>query len=263
MNNLQPIENNNQRVLTTAQIAEQYETDTQVITNNFNRNKKRYVEGKHYFALEGEEKRTFLNLTQIDLGSAKNSKTLYLWTEKGALLHAKSLNTDKAWQAYEVLVDTYFNVNQQVLLPQQQADTLAIQRMEAEARQNRAIAMRINAENRRMKLLLEHPNMDQISPIALETMGLKRLEQVTGVDVGNALPKTEQTYSATEVGKMLGGISANKIGTTANRNGLKTDEYGIKVMDKSRYSTKEVPSFRYNMAGVKKLAEILGVEVSV
>lgn len=121
--------------------------------------------------------------------------------------------------------------------------------------------MRINAENRRMKLLLEHPNMDQLSPIALETMGLKRLEQVTGVDVGNALPKTEQTYSATEVGKMLGGISANKIGTTANRNGLKTEEYGIKVMDKSRYSTKEVPSFRYNMAGVKKLAEILGVEV--
>ena len=51
--------------------------------------------------------------------------------------------------------------------------------------------------------------------------------------------------------------------TSANRNGLKTEEYGIKVMDKSRYSTKEVPSFRYNMAGVKKLAEILGLEVLV
>lgn len=31
----------------------------------------------------------------------------YLWTEKGALLHAKSLNTDKAWEAYEYLVDFY------------------------------------------------------------------------------------------------------------------------------------------------------------
>ena len=244
MNNLQPIENNNQRVLTTAQIAEQYETDSSVIQKNFARNKERYIEGKHYYCLTGESLKEFF--ANVNLSGTNQSKvrTLYLWTEKGALLHAKSLNTDKAWQAYEVLVDTYFNVNQQVLLPQQQADTLAIQRMEAEARQNRAIAMRINAENRRMKLLLEHPNMDQISPIALETMGLKRLEQVTGVDVGNALPKTEQTYSATEVGKMLGGISANKIGTTANRNGLKTDEYGIKVMDKSRYSTKEVPSFR-------------------
>ena len=84
MNGLQVIERENQRVLTTAQIAEQYETSTQVITNNFNRNKRRYVENKHYFALEGEEKRTFLDLTQIDLGSAKNAKTLYLWTEKNA-----------------------------------------------------------------------------------------------------------------------------------------------------------------------------------
>lgn len=190
------------------------------------------------------------NLTVI------NESGLYSLILSSKLPDAKKF---KRWVTSEVLPSIRKTGNYSM----QQADTLAIQRMEAEARQNRAIAMRINAENRRMKLLLEHPNMDQISPIALETMGLKRLEQVTGVDVGNALPKTEQTYSATEVGKMLGGISANKIGTTANRNGLKTDEYGIKVMDKSRYSTKEVPSFRYNMAGVKKLAEILGVEVSV
>ena len=39
--------------------------------------------------------------------SSKINK-LYLWTEKGALLHAKSLNTDKAWQAYDYLVDSYF-----------------------------------------------------------------------------------------------------------------------------------------------------------
>lgn len=114
--NLQVVETNNQRVLTTAQIAEQYGTDARIITNNFNRNKKRYTEGKHYFALEGEEKKAFLNLTQIDLGSAKNAKTLYLWTEKGALLHAKSLNTDQAWQAYEVLVDTYFSVREQAAM---------------------------------------------------------------------------------------------------------------------------------------------------
>ena len=35
--------------------------------------------------------------------------TLYLWTEKGAFLHAKSLGTDKAWEVYENLVDFYFN----------------------------------------------------------------------------------------------------------------------------------------------------------
>ncbi|MDR1208858.1 MAG: hypothetical protein LBK41_00865 [Clostridiales bacterium] len=41
--------------------------------------------------------------------SSKLNK-LYLWTERGALLHAKSLNTDKAWEVYDRLVETYFRV---------------------------------------------------------------------------------------------------------------------------------------------------------
>ena len=55
MENLQVIKRENQRVLTTAQIAEQYETDVKIISNNFNRNKERYTEGKHYYRLTGEE----------------------------------------------------------------------------------------------------------------------------------------------------------------------------------------------------------------
>lgn len=37
---------------------------------------------------------------------------LYFWTEKGALLHAKSLNTDKAWEVYDYLVDFYFRAKE-------------------------------------------------------------------------------------------------------------------------------------------------------
>lgn len=95
------------RVLTTQQIAKAYETSTDTITKNFNRNKDRYTEGKHYIALEGAEKNEFIDLGQIDRG-LKNAKTLYLWTKKGAFLHAKSLNTDKAWEVYDKLVDSYF-----------------------------------------------------------------------------------------------------------------------------------------------------------
>lgn len=40
MNEIKVIENNGQRVLTTVQIAELYGTDSKVISNNFNRNKK-------------------------------------------------------------------------------------------------------------------------------------------------------------------------------------------------------------------------------
>lgn len=107
MNNLTVTEYKNIRVLTTQQIAEAYGTDTKIISKNFSRNKERYIEGKHFICIEGEEKREFVNRRQIDDGS-KNAKTLYLWTEKGAFLHAKSLNTDKAWEVYDRLVDEYF-----------------------------------------------------------------------------------------------------------------------------------------------------------
>lgn len=107
MNNLRVVEYRSIRVLTTRQLAEAYETDSRIISNNFNRNKDRYVEGKHFICLTGVDKKNFLNRHQIDDG-LKNAQTIYLWTEKGAFLHAKSLNTDKAWEVYDRLVDSYF-----------------------------------------------------------------------------------------------------------------------------------------------------------
>lgn len=119
MDFLKVIEHEQRRVLTTKQIAEAYGTDHRVISKNFNRNKERYIEGKHYICLEGENKREFLNHRQIGDGS-KNANKLYLWTEKGAFLHAKSLGTDKAWEVYERLVDFYFTKQkQQLTLPEQ------------------------------------------------------------------------------------------------------------------------------------------------
>lgn len=65
MNELQITEYKNIRVLTTQQIAEAYGSDTRVISNNFNRNKERYIEGKHYICLEDGEKREFVDHHQI------------------------------------------------------------------------------------------------------------------------------------------------------------------------------------------------------
>ena len=124
-NNLQPIENNNQRVLTTAQIAEQYETTTDRIKDNFNANKARYTEGKHYYCLTGEVLKQFKNKVGNSDLVKPNAKILYLWTEKGALLHAKSLNTDKAWQAYDVLVDTYFTIKENKLPQMSEIEMIA------------------------------------------------------------------------------------------------------------------------------------------
>lgn len=107
MNDLKKVEYNGTIVLTTQQIAEAYETEQQIVTNNFNRNKDRYIEGKHYICLKGNELKDFRAKNQNDV--LPNANKFYLWTKKGTFLHAKSLNTDTAWEVYDRLVDDYFD----------------------------------------------------------------------------------------------------------------------------------------------------------
>ena len=126
------------------------------------------------------------------------------------------------------------------------ARELRIKEMNAQARL-------INAETRRLTVLQKEKGLSQV---AVDTLAVKAVERVTGKDLGDYLPQVEKTYSASEVGNALG-ITAAKVGRLANAHGLKTDEYGITVMDKSRYSSKEVASFRYNEKGKAKLREIL------
>jgi hypothetical protein len=109
MQQLKVIENKGQRVLTTAQLAESYGATAKHISYNFNRNAGRYKEGKHFFKLIGDQKLEFVNRHEIQDGLI-NAAAVYLWTEKGAWLHAKSLNTDKAWDAYEKLIDDYYEI---------------------------------------------------------------------------------------------------------------------------------------------------------
>ncbi len=102
------------RVLTSKLIAELYNTADWQIKQNYKNNKKFYVEGKHYVLLTGEELKKFKSEVEKIYPVGKTANKLYLWTEKGALLHAKSLNTDKAWEAYEYLIDFYFRVKEAV-----------------------------------------------------------------------------------------------------------------------------------------------------
>ena len=115
MNELAVTEYKEIRVLTTQQIADAYGTDSKTISYNFNHNKDRYTEGKHFILLEGDDLRAFREIHDLP----SNLNKLYLWTEKGAFLHAKSLNTDKAWEVYDHLVDTYFNRKKPLTLNEQ------------------------------------------------------------------------------------------------------------------------------------------------
>ena len=71
----------------------------------------------------------------------------------------------------------------------------------------------------------------------------------------------EKTYSATEIGELLG-ITANRVGLLTNRYDLKTEQYGQWFKDKSRYSDKEVSSFRYFERVIPVLQDLLEREAS-
>ena len=102
-------------------------------------------------------------------------------------------------------------------------------------------------------LALEHTTL---SDVAKETAIITSAETLTGVSIGHR-PRIEQTtYSAKELGDVLG-ISANRVGRIANAHGLKTNEYGLYYLSKSQHSDKQVEHFRYFEKAIDKFKSIL------
>lgn len=99
-------------VLTTEMLAQAYEVEAKQIRQNFANNRERFIEGKHFFQLSGNDLREFKNyvenfdLVQID----KRARHFTLWTERGAARNAKMLNSDRAWDVFELLEETFFRV---------------------------------------------------------------------------------------------------------------------------------------------------------
>jgi hypothetical protein len=105
------VEYKGKRVLTTEQLADGFECDTYQIRQNYSNNADRFTEGVHFYKLEGEELKQF----KASLGESKISTDLkyapsiMLWTRRGASRHCKMLGTDKAWDMFDLLEDSYFN----------------------------------------------------------------------------------------------------------------------------------------------------------
>ena len=239
---------NGQRVTTFKDIDTVHGRPDGTARKRFNDNRKRFIQGVDFFVRNSDEARTEYGVI------APNG--LVLLTESGYLMLAKSFTDDLAWQVQRELVNSYFRSKDIISA---QADKLSEMKIRAAA--DRAAAMRMNAENRRLKLLLEHPHLKDLSPIAQQTWELKAVESATGTDVGNLLPECGKTYQAGQLAAMWTKefgvkVTAATLGRLANQNGLKTEEYGVTAMDKSPYSSKEVPSYRYNTKGAAELKRL-------
>ena len=83
----------------------------------------------------------------------------------------------------------------------------------------------------------------KLSTVAKQCLLLKTAETVTGVPIPYRPAIERKTYSAKEIGEMLG-VSGNKIGRIANSHNLKIDKYGQFYLSKSESSDKQVETFR-------------------
>lgn len=105
------VEYNGEFVLTTEQLAKVYDCSASCISNNYRNNQKYFNEGIEFYCLKGEELRDFKRESDV-IGVAKNCNLLYLWTERGASMHCKFVNTDRAKQWFRVLHEFYFAVKE-------------------------------------------------------------------------------------------------------------------------------------------------------
>lgn len=140
----------------------------------------------------------------------------------------------------------------------EQMELLQIKKQNADARLR-------NAKVREAKFLLEVVDKykNVLAEQSVELLTINAIEVINGKNTLDRPKLSEKRYyTATEIGSELG-ISSKKVGKIANTNNLKTDEYGIFVLDKSRYSAHQEPTFRYNERGKEKIKELYGGKENV
>lgn len=232
------------------EIAEIHGRELKVINQAINMNRNRFNENIDIVDLKSVNQidRDLLNNLGFSNSSIANANNIYLLSERGYSKLLKILEDDVAWEQYEKLVDGYFNMRVETKNKTKSVDN-SLKEKEIEARLK-------NARAREANILLKICNNPNLSKEYVQVLQSKATEIVTGEKL-LPLPVAERkTYSATEIGNELG-ITSTKVGILANKYNLKNGEYGKLFHDKSRYSSKEVESFRYYDNVIPVLAEIL------
>ena len=172
----------------------------------------------------------------------------YLITKKGCEFVANKLTGEKGILFTATYINAFHKMEDTIKqLPAAQPEDYKL---------IRAKAMDLNAKTKAFKAIMTAAKDKQLSAVAAQVYGIKGMKNLAGEEIG-ALPETGPLYTASEIANALH-TTAAKVGKVANANNLKTDEYGVWALDKSRYSGKQVNSFRYNQHGKDKLKELFG-----
>ncbi|WP_302552316.1 ORF6N domain-containing protein [uncultured Bilophila sp.] len=99
-------------VMTNEMLAQAYDVTPKQIRQNYANNRERFTEGKHFFSISGQDLKDFrLRVENFDSQISSKVRVLILWTKRGAARHAKMLNSDRAWDVFELLEETFLQLN--------------------------------------------------------------------------------------------------------------------------------------------------------
>lgn len=234
MNNLNLVSiDNNQVVVSSRQVAD-----------NFGKDHKHVLEGvRTILAAENSATKFFRQSTFENRGKQYPE---YLMNRDGFSLLVMGFTGEKALE-WKVKYINAFNAMEQKLRNKE---------LEKPKQANeRDKAMLLNAQSRQATLFMKLSERSSI-PEFKRIMEAYAANSLAGKEIVSLPEVKEKTYSATDIGNMLG-VSKNRIGVLANANGMKCDRYGKLFYDKSPYSGKEVETFRYYECAIVKFKELL------
>jgi len=199
--------------------------------------------------LKNDEFSTYLKLRVLE-GNREVSREMRIFTEDGIYEVTFLSATEKAkeFRAWVRKVLKALRKGQAKIIP-----ITEDKKKLAEARYNNSLVRKAN-------ILLKLADKDEISKEYKQVLYSYATAIIADKPLLPLPEMTEPTLTAEEVGKRLG-ITANMVGRIAKEHNLKTEQYGKWFHDKSRYSNKEVQSFRYYESVIPVIKAILSREV--
>lgn len=178
--------------------------------------------------------------------SKGEERPCFLITKKGCDMIANKMTGQKGVAFTALYVNAFYAMENHI----KSIDTL---------NPDKTKALEIKEMNARVRMSNQFLKLAKVDTLSKEYKNILVAKSAEVLNGGQLLPipKSEQKmYSATEIGEMFD-ITPQKVGSIANKNNMKTDEYGEWYRDKSPYSSKEVDSFRYNDKAVERFKKIL------
>jgi len=137
-------------LISAQQIARVHGIDTYDVTRAFNRHKREFSKGEHYYTFTREEFREMFpdqHCGGQEIFTNNKQKIVYFFTQKGYFNYVKILNTSVAWDMYKKIINNFFGI---VELKKEELDKYIERMVGKEVRKNLSETIDESGENERM-----------------------------------------------------------------------------------------------------------------